>query len=88
MVMTRSTIGGTITQNFVQNGIFIPPFVVPTSIEKKSKEINKKWHTYFGSEIVDTIAKNAKRLFYCLHLFPFEIYFQKPYFHRSKLLTF
>jgi len=44
MVMTKSTIGGTITQNFVQNGIFIPPSVVRPSIEKKLAEINKKWH--------------------------------------------
>jgi hypothetical protein len=83
MVMTRSTIGGTITQNFVQNGIFIPPFVVRISIEKKLKEINKKWHAFFGSEIMDTIVKNAKRLFYCLHLFPFEIYFRKSRFRES-----
>jgi hypothetical protein len=62
MVIIRSTIGGTITQNFVQNGIFIPPFVVRISIEKKLKEINKKWLVLSESEIIDAVEKCQKNI--------------------------
>jgi hypothetical protein len=41
-VTAKSTMGGTNTQNFVQNGMLIPPSKVSASIEKNIKESNKK----------------------------------------------
>jgi hypothetical protein len=42
MVMAKSTMGGTITQNCVQNGIINPPLEVRAIIARRVRPGNKK----------------------------------------------